>query len=60
MEVLIADVIYHLILERNHRIILKVGTYEETNNYINRIDFDLYKRLHYSDNELGRIFHNLA
>jgi len=60
MEVLIDEVIYHMILEKNHRTILKVGTYEETNNNINRIDFDLHKRLHYSDNDLGIIFNNLA
>jgi len=60
VEILIDEVIYHLISEEKNRMILKVGTYAETSNSISRIDFDLHKRLHYSDSDLGIIFNNLA
>jgi hypothetical protein len=60
IEILIDEVIYHLISEKNNRTILKVGTYAETSKYLNRTDFDLHKKLHYSDNNLEIIFNNLA
>jgi hypothetical protein len=60
IEILVDEVIYLLISKEDIKKVLKIGTYTETSNCINRIDFDLHKRLHYSDNDLGIIFNNLA
>lgn len=60
VEILINEVIYHLISEANKKTIFKIGTYTKNNNYIKRTDFDLRKKLNYSDSDLDMIFKNLA
>jgi len=60
IEILIDEVIYHLISEANKKTIFKIGTYTKNHNYIKRTDFDLRKELQYSDIELDIIFKNLA